>query len=105
MNPVPSERLIKEAAHRMGISIEDMQAFFGKGTIERYEPEAWLFHESTPRQWAGVIIEGEIAITRSQQGQTRHVAVLGPGALISESALLDELPHSTGAVRPKGRFR
>jgi aspartate ammonia-lyase len=102
MKPDTSERLVKEAAHRMGISIEDMQAFFDKGTIQRYEPEAWLFHESTPRQWAGVIIEGEVAITRGQQGQTRHVAVLGPGALISESALLDELPHSTGALTRQG---
>jgi len=102
MSPVNTEQLIKEAAHRMGISQEDMQTYFDRGTMERYEPEAWLFHESTPRQWAGVVMEGEVAITRGQHGSTRHVAVLGAGALISESALLDELPHSTGALTRQG---
>ena len=102
MSPVNSKRLIKEAAHRMGISNEDMQAFLARGTLERYEPEAWLFHESTPRQWAGVVMEGEVTITRGQHGSTRHVAALGDGALISESALLDELPHSTGAFTRQG---
>jgi aspartate ammonia-lyase len=96
------ERMIKETAHRLDLSTEDMQAFFDQGTLERYAPEAWLFHESTPRQWAGVVMEGEVAITRGQHGRTRHVAALGAGALISESALLDELPHSTGALTRQG---
>jgi aspartate ammonia-lyase len=86
----------------MGISNEDMQTFLARGTMERYEPEAWLFHESTPRLWAGVVMEGEVTITRGQHGSTRHVAALGDGALISESALLDELPHSTGAFTRQG---
>jgi len=102
MSPVNKERLIKEAAHRMDIPIEDMQAFLNQGTMERYEAEAWLFHESTPRLWAGVVMDGEVTITRGQHGSTRHVAVLGVGALISESALLDELPHSTGALTRQG---
>jgi len=102
MSPVNQERLIKEAAHRMDIPIEDMQTFLSRGTMERYAAEAWLFHESTPRLWAGVVMDGEVTITRGQHGSTRHVAVLGGGALISESALLDELPHSTGALTRQG---
>ena len=102
MSPVNSKRVIEETAHRMGISNEDMQTFLARGTMERYEPEAWLFHESTPRLWAGVVMEGEVTITRGQHGSTRHVAALGDGALISESALLDELPHSTGAFTRQG---
>jgi aspartate ammonia-lyase len=102
MSPVNSKRVIEETAHRMGISNEDMQTFLARGTMERYEPEAWLFHESTPRLWAGVVMEEEVTITRGQHGSTRHVAALGDGALISESALLDELPHSTGAFTRQG---
>ena len=102
MSPVNSKRVIEETAHRMGISNEDMQTFLARGTMERYEPEAWLFHESTPRLWAGVVMEGEVTITRGQHGSSRHVAALGDGALISESALLDELPHSTGAFTRQG---
>ncbi len=102
MSPTDQNRLINDAAHRIGISPEDMQAYFERGTLERYAPEAWLFHESTPRQWAGVVFEGEVMITRGQHGTTRHVAVLGPGALISENALLDETPHSTGAFTRQG---
>ena len=50
----------------------------------------------------GTILEGEVIITRGLHGTSRQVAVLGPGALISESALIDETAHSTGAFARHG---
>ncbi len=102
MNKEQFERFIKEAAHVIEISLEDMQAFFDLGQEKSYEAGEWLFHESTPRNWAGFVLEGEVTITRGQHGSSKQVALLGSGALISESALLDESAHSTGAFTREG---
>ncbi len=102
MNKEQFQRFIKEAAHVIEISLEDMQAFFDLGQEKSYEAGAWLFHESTPRKWAGFVLEGEVTITRGQHGSSKQVALLGSGALISESALLDESAHSTGAFTREG---
>ncbi|MGD8252611.1 MAG: aspartate ammonia-lyase, partial [Desulfobacterales bacterium] len=102
MSQIDINRSIEDAAKGAGIPTEDMQDFFTHGQELTYSPEEWLFHESTPRQWAGVVLAGEVEIVRGLHGASKKVAVLGPGALISESALLDELPHSTGALTRKG---
>ncbi len=102
MSHIDINRSLKDAAKGAGIPTEDMQDFFTHGQELTYSPEEWLFHESTPRQWAGVVLDGEVEIVRGLHGASKKVAVLGPGALISESALLDELPHSTGALTRKG---
>jgi aspartate ammonia-lyase len=67
-----------------------------------YAAEDWLFHESTPRQWAGMVIDGEVTIVRGLHGSTRHLAVLTPGALIAEGAFLEEEAHATGAFTRNG---
>ncbi len=67
-----------------------------------YAAEEWLFHESTPRQWAGLVVDGEVTIVRGLHGSTRHIAVLTPGALIAESAFLEEEAHGTGAFTRSG---
>ena len=102
MNKEQFQRFIQEAAHVIEISLEDMQAFFDLGQEKSYVAGEWLFHESTPRNWAGFVLEGEVTITRGQHGASKQVALLGSGALISESALLDESAHSTGAFTREG---
>ncbi len=96
------QRFIKEAAHVIDIAPEDMQAFMDQGQDQAYAAGEWLFHESTPRQWAGYIIDGEVTITRGLHGSSKQVAQLGRGALISEGTLLDESPHSTSAFTRQG---
>ncbi len=39
---------------------EDFKLFYAEGEEHIYTPTEWIFHESTPRQWAGVILEGEV---------------------------------------------
>ena len=102
MNKEQFQRFIKEAAHVIEVALEDMQAFFDLGQEQSYAAGEWLFHESTPRNWAGFVLEGEVTITRGLHGSSKQVALLGSGALISESALLDESPHSTGAFTREG---
>ena len=102
MDKVSVDQIWKQTAASTGIDREDLNAFFAKAEKVGYKPEEWLFHESMPRRWAGVVMEGEVEIIRGLHGSSKHLAVLGPGALIAESAILSDLPHSTGAMTRKG---
>jgi aspartate ammonia-lyase len=96
------KKALKNAATVAGIDPEDLKSFFKKGETVVYQPGDWVFHESTPRLWAGIVLEGEVEIVRGLHGATTRVVVLRPGALIAESAFLDDLPHSTSAVTRNG---
>jgi hypothetical protein len=76
---------------------------FSQRANKNYAAEEWLFHESTPRQWAGTILEGEVTITRGLHGTTPASGRLGPGALISRKRPdLEDTAHSTGAFTRTG---
>ena len=94
--------VLDRASKKMGVAQADLKGFFERGEQKTYAAEEWLFHESTPRQWAGLVIDGEVTIVRGLHGSTRHLAVLTPGALIAESAFLEEEAHGTGAFTRSG---
>jgi aspartate ammonia-lyase len=96
------KKAVKNAATVIGIDREELKLFFKNGETVVYRPGDWAFHESTPRMWAGIVLDGEVEIVRGLHGSTTRVAVLRPGALVAESALLDDLPHSTSAVARHG---
>ena len=93
---------IAAAAVRSGISTEDLQAVTEQGSSVTYGAGDFLFHESTPRLWLGVILEGEVEIIRGAQARSFNVATLTTGAMISEGVMLDDSPHATSAVTRKG---
>jgi aspartate ammonia-lyase len=93
--------------------LEDLPLFsgFDKGMLDylaglaerrEYEPNEWLFHESTPRQWFGIVEKGEVRIVRGLHGQNTCLAVLKQGGILSEGLLLDDLPHSAGSFTREG---
>lgn len=94
--------IIQQAAKGSGISEEDLAVFFAKGEKRVYQPNEWLFQESTPRQWAGIILEGDIELVRGLHGTTRHIATMIAGALISEGTFLEGNSHSNGAFSRNG---
>ena len=96
------DEILSRASKRIGVATTDMQDFFSRGEQKTYQAEEWLFHESTPRKWAGLVLDGEVEIVRGLHGSSKHLAVLAPGALISESAFLDDVPHATGAFTRLG---
>ena len=96
------EKALKKASAKMGVDPKDLEDFFDRGEQVTYAPEQWLFHESTPRQWAGMVIEGEVTIVRGLHGSSKHLAVLTPGVLLAEGAFLEERPHATGAFSRNG---
>ena len=93
---------IAEAAQRIGIKPEELAAVLQRGTAVTYEAGDYLFHESTPRQWLGLVIEGEIDLVRGQHGQSVLIGVAQPGAILSEGVMLDDTPHGTSAVTRQG---
>lgn len=93
---------IAEAARRIGIKPDELAAVLQRGTSVAYTGGDYLFHESTPRQWLGLVIEGEIDLIRGQRGQTAHIGVAQPGAILSEGVMLDDTPHGTSAVTRQG---
>ncbi len=96
------KKIIKQAAKSSGISEEDLSAFFSKGMEKKYEANEWLFQEATPRQWAGIILEGSIELVRGLHGNSRPVATIVAGALISEGTFLEGDAHANGAYTRNG---
>ncbi|KAB2890514.1 MAG: aspartate ammonia-lyase [Desulfobulbaceae bacterium] len=95
-------KTIKQAAKASGIRPEDLVEFFAAGSERKYQPNEWLFQESTPREWAGVVMEGDVELVRGLHGSSRHIATLVQGALISEGLLIDDEAHAAGAFTRSG---
>ena len=94
---IDEKQIIQQASKASGISEEDLTAFFAEGEKKEYQATEWLFHESTPREWAGIILDGDVELVRGLHGASRHVGSLIAGTLLSEGAFLGDDPHSTGA--------
>lgn len=94
--------IIKRTAKATGIDETDLTSVFAKGELQKYKPNEWLFQESTPRQWAGIILDGDIDLVRGLHGSSRHVGSMIPGALISEGAFLDGDAHANSAYSRNG---
>jgi aspartate ammonia-lyase len=91
---------IADAAQRMGIEATALAAVLKRGTAVTYPAGEYLFHESAPRQWLGLVLEGEVELLRGRQGRTAVIGTVQPGAIISEAVMLDETPHAaTGVTR------
>jgi aspartate ammonia-lyase len=96
------EQIIKQASKASGITEEDLRLFFKEGEKRSYQANDWLFQESTPRFWAGIILEGDVELVRGLHGSSRHIGSLIAGTLISEGAFLGDDSHSTGAFTRHG---
>ncbi|RNC68253.1 MAG: aspartate ammonia-lyase [Desulfuromonadales bacterium] len=96
------DQLVTQAAIASGISATDLYLIASKGERKVYAPGEYLFHESTPRLWAGFIEDGEVAIVRGLHGSTTHLSTLAQGAMIAEGALMDESPHASSAFTRTG---
>src|SRR6185369_14119164 len=90
-------------AKAMGVPVAELVAIVEKGQAVEYDAGGCLFHESTPRQWLGIVMGGEVDIVRGLHGRQTYLAKLTDGALISEGILLDDCAHSTSAfARSRG---
>lgn len=88
---------LETPAKAMGVPVAELIAIVEKGQVVSYEAGACLFHESTPREWFGIVTEGQIEIVRGLHGRQTHLATLSDGALVAEGILLDDCAHSASA--------
>ncbi|QJE95702.1 aspartate ammonia-lyase [Luteolibacter luteus] len=93
-----SENRVRDIAGTIGISPDELEALLTQGGSHEYQSGDYLFHESTPRQWMGIVEEGEIEIVAGVHGSTTRLATLTRGAAFGEGVMLDDLPHSSSAV-------
>jgi aspartate ammonia-lyase len=96
------ESMLETATVATGISKADLMFVFDKGERKTYGPGEYLFHESSPRMWAGIVEEGEVEIVRGLHGTATRLSTLAMGAMIGEGALLDETSHSSSAFTRSG---
>src|SRR6185436_16379979 len=89
---------IADAAQRIGIKPEELAAVLQRGAAVSYKAGDYLFHESAPRQWLGLLMEGEIELLCGLQGHSARIGLAQPGAILSEGVMLDETSHGTSAV-------
>src|SRR5215210_1229759 len=93
---------IAAAAKRTSIATEDFAAVVQQGRAVAYAAGDYIYHESTPRTWLGVVLEGDVEIERGAQARTVTLATLVPGAVFSEGVMLDDSPHAASAVTRHG---
>src|SRR4051794_33304797 len=93
---------IGAAARRIGITPGDLTVVLQQGDAVTYNAGDYLFHESTPRQWFGIVLEGEVETLRGAQARSVVLATHTAGALLGEGTMLGESTHWASAVTHKG---
>jgi aspartate ammonia-lyase len=96
------QNITQLASRSTGINQEDLAILFAQGEEQVYHPNEWIFHEATPRRWAGVILEGKLELMRGLHGTARKVGTMVAGAMISEGAFLGCDSHSNGSFTRTG---
>jgi aspartate ammonia-lyase len=96
------DNTIAQTAQQMGIKPDELKAVLQRGKAVSYKAGDYLFHEATPRQWLGLVLEGEIDLVRGQFGNSVLVGLAQPGAVLGEGAMLDDTPHGTSGVTHQG---
>src|SRR4051812_14379880 len=90
-------RKLETPARAMGVPVADLAAIAERGDVVAYDAGACLFHESTPREWMGIVLGGRVDVVRGLHGRQTHLAALTDGAIVSEGILLDACAHSSSA--------
>ncbi|MEX1181939.1 MAG: aspartate ammonia-lyase [Gemmatimonadota bacterium] len=63
-----------------------------------YLPGTYIFHESQPRRFWGVVARGRVELQKGPRARPRVLYVMARGDTFGEGSLLDDYPHSTSAL-------
>ncbi|HSI34725.1 MAG: aspartate ammonia-lyase [Phycisphaerae bacterium] len=96
---------LETAARAIGVPVDELAAIVERGEVVEYDAGDCLFHESTPRQWFGIVVEGRVDIVRGLHGRQTHLATLADGSIVSEGVLLDECAHGASGFARGGPAR
>ncbi|MEM9015450.1 MAG: aspartate ammonia-lyase [Verrucomicrobiota bacterium] len=90
--------LIKRVAGDMEVSYDELDYFVSLGEERVFPLGDYLFHESAPRRWFGIVLSGKISLQRGLSGRNVTIACLTEGAVIGESLFIDDLAHSVSGL-------
>lgn len=93
-----TRELIERVAGDMDVSSDELEKFVALGETKTFEQGDYLFHESSPRKWFGIVLNGKINLHRGLSGRSITIACLTEGAVIGESLFIDELSHSVSGL-------
>lgn len=96
------ESMLETAVATSEMSKDDLHFIFSQGERKVYAPGDYLFHESTPRLWAGIIEDGLVEVIRERNGATTFLSILAKGAMIAETAILGDSSHDASAFTRSG---
>lgn len=77
-----------------GIAVNDVEKIFAKGRTMRVQKGDALFYENTTGNEMYVVLGGKISLFKNK----KHLADIGPGAMVGEMALVSQEPRSASAV-------
>jgi aspartate ammonia-lyase len=89
---------IERVATSMEVPLEELEKFVALGEKRTWLKGDYLFHESTPRRFFGIVLSGKINLQRGLSGRNITIACLTDGAVIGESLFIDELAHSVSGL-------
>jgi CRP-like cAMP-binding protein len=91
------ERAIAAAANAVGADPQDLGVIAKGARLREWRPGEWLFHESAPYEWTGIIEEGDVEIVGGVRDE--HILyTLGKGSMVSEGAILGNTAHFAGGA-------
>jgi aspartate ammonia-lyase len=90
-------RALRAATLMRRIDAGEIEYLAGFVRVLGYLPGAYLFHESQPRRFWGLILRGRVELQKGPRTRPRVLHVMGPGDSFGEGSLLDDYPHSTSA--------
>jgi len=76
------------------LSDEDLEQLYAMANTVSIDSEELVFGEDSPGDTLYVILEGELEVSRRQDGRDVVLAVRGAGEFIGEMSLLDRAPRS-----------
>ena len=62
-------QMLDGPARAMGVPTTELAAIVERGQEISYNAGDCLFHESTPREWLGIVVTGEVDIVRGLHGR------------------------------------
>ncbi|APA95818.1 Aspartate ammonia-lyase [Nocardia seriolae] len=89
--------MIETTSIATGIDVEDLKALTAVAQYREYPAGAVVFHESTPRDWFGIVMRGRIEMVTGLAGHETELGTVRAGGMISEMTLLDGGTHMATA--------
>ncbi len=101
----PALEFLRHLPLLVDLSEDDLQALYQQARPMNLPVGDWLMREGEAGDALYVILEGEVEISKRSSGQEVVVAVRGPGDVIGEMVLLEQVPRTaSGHITKQARL-